>query len=108
MKTSEVVVGVLMSCLVLFAIWLMLVMVVVERNTKVVVVGKDYVPAETYLREYRPSPKHAPRMEEVTDPEEWILVLDIVGYNDRIKRHVSKSMYKRWQVGDTLKLGYLE
>lgn len=108
MRTAEVVGSVIVGCILLFVIWLMLAMVAIERDTKGVVVGKEYVPAETYLREYRPSPKHAPRMEEVTDPEEWILIIDLVYDNDRIKRRVPKRMYKLWQIGDTLKLGYLE
>jgi len=108
MRTTDVVGSIILGCMSLFVLWFMLLIVVTEKNTKGVVVGKEYVPAETYLREYRPTPKHAPRMEEVTDPEEWILIIDLVYDNDRIKRHVSKSMYKRWQVGDTLKLGYLE
>ncbi len=108
MRTTDVVGSIILACISLFALWFMLATIAAERNTKGVVVGKEYVPAETYLREYRPTPKHAPRMEEVTDPEEWILIIDLVYDNNRIKRRVPKRMYKLWQIGDTLKLGYLE
>lgn len=108
MRTTDVIGSIILGCVFLFFIWISLVIVVTERNTKGVVVGKEYVPAKTYLMEYRPLPTYAPRMEKVTDPEEWILVIDIIGNDNRIKRHVPKRIYKLWQIGDTLKLGYLE